>query len=271
MIIKKRTHRPDRRANPFIGLLLFLVSMVLLLITGPLGFIYGLFYSLFKKGFRGAGEYLLKIAVSIDQLGNVLMQHLLNALWIKKQGYPFGNRDETISSALGRNRQLGTLTFFGRAIDGFLDSIDPNHSLNSIDYYVEPSEAINDYVNWIVIRENRVLFLNTEGAGKPVLPGGERKEGEADAVVLREYIEGQLGIHPEIPAMEYLGVFEKRAGGENAMHFLRSWVYTGSFQGQPVSQLPGVAITWLSWGDRRLVSETYRLVLDFLKGRELLS
>lgn len=108
------------------------------MITGPLGLAYGFFYTLFTKGFRGIGEYFLKIAISIDQLGNVLMQHLLNFLWIKKGSYKFGNRDETISSALGRNKERNTLTGFGKFIDAILNLIDSDHSLNSIDYYIEP-------------------------------------------------------------------------------------------------------------------------------------
>ncbi|WP_367177058.1 hypothetical protein [uncultured Eudoraea sp.] len=105
------------------------MSLILLFLTGPIGFLYGILHSLFTKGFRGVGEYLLKIAVSVDQLGNVLMQHLLNALWITKEGYKFGNRDETISSALGRNKVLGTLNHFGNGIDKILDIIDPSYAL----------------------------------------------------------------------------------------------------------------------------------------------
>ncbi|NND15420.1 MAG: hypothetical protein HKN89_03765 [Eudoraea sp.] len=138
MILRKQSQQAAKKVNPFIGLLLFLISLLLLVITGPLGFIYGFFHGLFTRGFNGIGEYLLKIAISIDQIGNVLMQHLLNMLWVKKGGYLFGNRDETISSALGKNKAQGTLTGLGKMIDSILDFIDPNHSLNSIDYYVEP-------------------------------------------------------------------------------------------------------------------------------------
>ncbi len=139
MILKHQDCKRDKRVNPLIGILLFLISIVLFVFTGPLGLIFGLLQQLFTKGLRGIGEYALQMAISIDQLGNVLMQHLFNWLWITKNGYKFGNRDETISSALGKNKQLGTLTGFGRLIDGLLDIIDPNHSLNSIDYYIEPT------------------------------------------------------------------------------------------------------------------------------------
>ncbi|NND78811.1 MAG: hypothetical protein HKP42_08470 [Maribacter sp.] len=138
MIHKKQGSKSDKKVKPFIGLLLFFISIVLMIFTGPLGLIYGFFHSLFTKGFTGMGEFLLKIAISVDQLGNVIMQHLLNLLWVKKGGYLFGNRDETISSALGKNKQMNTLTGFGKLIDNILDIIDANHSLNSIDYYIQP-------------------------------------------------------------------------------------------------------------------------------------
>ena len=138
MVYKEIDSEKTKKTNPLIGLLLFLISLILLFTTGILGFVFGFFQQLFTKGLRGVGEYTLKIAISIDQLGNVVLQHLLNLLWIKKEGYKFGNRDETISSVLGKNKQLNMLTGFGKGIDKALDFIDPNHSLNSIDYFIEP-------------------------------------------------------------------------------------------------------------------------------------
>jgi len=140
MILNKQINQSSKKVNPFIGLLLFTISLILIVITGPLGFIYGILHTFFQKGFSGTGAFFLKIAISVDQLGNVIMQHLLNLLWVQKGGYLFGNRDETISSALGKNKENDTLTIFGKTIDKILDIIDKNHSLDSIDYYVEPGE-----------------------------------------------------------------------------------------------------------------------------------
>ena len=109
----------------------------MLVTTAPLDFIYGIFHNLFTRAFTGLGEYLLEIAISIDQLGNVVMQHLFNKLWISKAGYKFGNGDETISSFIGKNLKAGTLSRFGKLISQILDTIDTNHSLNSIDYDVK--------------------------------------------------------------------------------------------------------------------------------------
>ncbi len=105
-----------------------------------MGLIYGFFYKLFTKSISGIGELCLKISISIDQLGNVAMQNLLNAIIIVKGGYKFGNQDETISSVLGKNVEKNTLSKFGELINSMLDFIETGHSLNSIDYYVEPIE-----------------------------------------------------------------------------------------------------------------------------------
>ena len=135
MIIDKETHK---KSNPFVGVLLFFISIVLFIVTVPIGLLYGFLHQLFTKFIVGVGDYCMQMAISIDQLGNVSMQHLLNTLWITKKGYKFGNRDETISSVIGKNLQAKTLTGFGKFINSVLDFIDPNHSLNSIDYYVQP-------------------------------------------------------------------------------------------------------------------------------------
>jgi len=129
-----------KKANPFIGILLLLISIILFSLTIPLGLIYGFFYKLFTKSIKGIGDFSLKISISLDQLGNVLMQHLLNKIMILKGGYKFGNRDETISSVLGKNIEMNTLSKFGKGLNSILDAIDMGHSLNSIDYYIEPLE-----------------------------------------------------------------------------------------------------------------------------------
>lgn len=140
-------NRQKREVSPWIGIVLFLVSIILSVITIPFGFVYGIIHSLFKGFIKGIGEYCIELATIIDQQGNVIMQHLLNLLWIKGENkYAFGDRDETISSALGKNQDRNTLTAFGKAIVWLLDKIDPNHSLNSIEYYVQ--------------RENRILDEN---------------------------------------------------------------------------------------------------------------
>lgn len=129
---------PPKQTNPFLGMLLLFISIILFLITIPIGFLYGLIYTFFTKSIRGIGDFSLKISISLDQMGNVIMQHLLNEIMILKGGYKFGNRDETISSVLGKNLETQTLSKLGNALNSLLDYLEAGHSLNSIDYYIEP-------------------------------------------------------------------------------------------------------------------------------------
>lgn len=265
MIKKKSVYRADKKVNPFIGLLLFLISIILLAVTGPLGFIYGLFHNLFTRGFKGIGEYFLKVAISIDQLGNVIMQDCLNILWVKKGRYNFGNRDETISSALGRNKKLGTLTIFGNDIDKLLDTIDPDHSLNSIDYYIEPTDQFIDKLAWVHIVDGRILMTRTAGREKYYLPGGIRGVGESDTQTLLREIEKGLGVELNIASLFFIGIFEAQAEGKMPSVLVRMTCYTASYQGklQPNSEV--AEMVFLNYKDRHMVSEAGMLLFDFLE------
>jgi len=270
MIFKKVVYRPDKKANPLIGLLLFLISIVLFLVTGPFGFLYGVLHGLFTKGAKGVGEYLLKIAISIDQLGNVLMQHLLNVLWVKKDGYKFGNRDETISSALGRNNQLGTLTGFGKVIDKILDLIDPNHSLNSIDYYIEPSDQIVDQLAWVQIVAGQILCYRMTGTEKYVIPYTKSVAGASDAQTLFREMKIGLGVELLLPTLKFIGVFEAQTDAHTPGILTRMSCYSASYQGKLQPIPPVEALVWLNHSDRDLVSEVDKLIFDFLKDKGIL-
>ncbi|TFG75993.1 MAG: NUDIX hydrolase, partial [Flavobacteriales bacterium] len=265
MILKKQIFQSDKKASPFIGLLLFLISIVLLLLTGPFGFIYGLFHSLFTKGIKGLGEYLLQIAISIDQLGNVLMQHLLNVLWIKKEGYKFGNRDETISSALGRNKNLGTLTLMGRTIDRILDVIDANHSLNSVDYYVEPSHQIIDLLAWILVVDGKLLMLYNANEGRHEFPGGPRVPKSSDFETLSEHLKTKLNLSLQHPSFQFMGVFEANNDRLPKGKLVRISCYTSDYKGIPIAQSAGEEMIWLDYDGKHKVLATEQLIFDSLK------
>lgn len=104
----------------------FLVAILLSIVLFPIGFLFSMFYP--KRG-----RYMFKIALGIDQLGNVVCARLFNFFLITQEGYQFGNEDETISSVLGKNRKTNTLTLFGMMLDWLLDIIEKDHSIRSIE------------------------------------------------------------------------------------------------------------------------------------------
>jgi 8-oxo-dGTP pyrophosphatase MutT (NUDIX family) len=260
---RKQFQKPKKQPG-ILGFLLFVISILLFTITGPLGFLYGLLYSLFKSGIGGMGRYLFQMAVSIDQLGNVMMQHLLNALWIKKGGYPFGNRDETISSALGRNKQDKTLTPFGKGIDAILDRIDPNHSLNSIDYHIEPSPRIIEAVCWLFIKDNRVLCTRSFNHKAYLIPGGKRKAEESEHQALLREIEEELGIQLQTDSLSHVGIFEGPADDQPEGVRVRLSCYEGLHRGTPAPKAEIEEMVWIRYEDKRMLATTDQLILDLL-------
>ena len=105
--------------------LLVIVACVLFIIFAPIGWFVALF-------FKGRKDYFWRVALSIDQTGNVVCGNLFDLTLRKKDGYAFGEVDRTISYALGRNKIMNTLTKTGKALDKLLDIIDKEHTLNAV-------------------------------------------------------------------------------------------------------------------------------------------
>ena len=85
------------------------------------------------SGIDNMSDYFRSVAISVDQNGNVICGPLFNLMLINKNGYKFGNPDETISSVLGKNQVLNTLTFIGRGLNSLLSLIEKDHSIKSIE------------------------------------------------------------------------------------------------------------------------------------------
>lgn len=122
------------------GTALAIVSVVLAALLFPFGLLITFFINLYKRrwsfSFKRLDSQFLSIATSIDASGNVVCKDLFNLILIKKGGYEFGKRKETISSVLGKNQRDDTLTNTGKVVAFILDKIDPNHCLKSIDILV---------------------------------------------------------------------------------------------------------------------------------------
>lgn len=112
----------------YISLILFIVAIIAVPVISVIGIIASLV--IYPKGFF---NHLLQVSLSLDQTGNAACAKLFNLIMIKDSGYKFGNIDETASSAFGKNQSRGTLAGFGLIINKFLNWLDPNHSIDSIE------------------------------------------------------------------------------------------------------------------------------------------
>lgn len=113
-----------------VGFIMYIVAWILYLIL----FVVNIPFSIYKaKGLTSINNYFGKVATGVDALGNATFGELFNAFFITKGGYYFGKRKETISSAMGKNKEKGTLTWLGKALDRLLSFIDKDHCLKNID------------------------------------------------------------------------------------------------------------------------------------------
>ena len=112
------------------GFILLIIALCLSVVLLPIAFAFQIITAIFK----GIDKYLFRIAKSIDQLGNVVCEHLFNVTLIKKNGYKFGNEDVTISHVLGMNEKTNTLSFAGKLLAWLLNTIDKDHNQKAIEY-----------------------------------------------------------------------------------------------------------------------------------------
>lgn len=108
-------------------MILYLVAYILLL---PLTFINYIVVLIVSKD--NAKNYFRSTAVNIDKFGNREFRTLWNCTLCIKNGYRFGNQEETISSVLGKNERDETLTKTGKILVFILNVIDKDHCRKSI-------------------------------------------------------------------------------------------------------------------------------------------
>lgn len=126
------------------SLVLFLIASVLSIVLLPLGIIWTvgeiivrIFSSSEKKSALAKSIWFLtatlhSLALGLDQIGNAVCRDMFNRLLIKENGYKFGKVQETISSVLGKNQMLDTLSLWGRILVSILELFEGDHCLKSI-------------------------------------------------------------------------------------------------------------------------------------------
>lgn len=116
------------------GFLLYIISLLLGLMITPALIVLNVLFYILTLNFKGLDNYFFRMAVSKDQQGGTSGNKVFDFLLLKKHSkHKFGNPDETISSVLGKNQQLGTLAFLGRGLNNILQWLDKNHSVKSIE------------------------------------------------------------------------------------------------------------------------------------------
>jgi len=111
---------------------LLVTAIVLLFWLLPIVFLYMLLKYVITGNLRMLTIWSKRVAMSLDVFANVHASEIFNDILIKRGGYKFGNKQETISSVMGKNQRDGTLTIIGKGLRIILDVIEYGHCILSI-------------------------------------------------------------------------------------------------------------------------------------------
>lgn len=116
------------------NLLLIFIALILLVVFLLPSLFCTIIYAGRLQSWEVVKSWLWSIAYALDQLGNVIVQHLFNVWMITPESsHHFGNPDETVSSVMGKNERAGTLSPSGKLLVSILHWLDPNHSIDAIE------------------------------------------------------------------------------------------------------------------------------------------
>jgi len=111
-----------------INIILYIVSKIFFLILMIPNIIHSIIDIIrYDNSKKRAEYYFLNSAVSIDIMCNSVFSPFLNAYFLQRGGYYFGNSGETVSSALGKNESLGKLTWIGKGLVYLLNLLQKDH------------------------------------------------------------------------------------------------------------------------------------------------
>ena len=126
------------------GLLLFIVSIILTAALTMISFVVTPIYYVitfkWRSGIKQLDRWLLNLALSVDQFGNVSCSTTLQILLTKKGAHSFGNEDDTVSYCLGRAFYQDKLTPLGKIIVKILNTLDTDHVLKAVAAKVEADQ-----------------------------------------------------------------------------------------------------------------------------------
>jgi hypothetical protein len=121
------------------GFILSIIAYLLFIPLAVVNFVFVIIKFTKSRGFfKVVDKYWYLSALDLDRFGNHHFRTFFNMSCKAKLGYQFGDINETISSALGKNQIDNTLTWFGWLLVYILWIIDVKywwkggHCLNSI-------------------------------------------------------------------------------------------------------------------------------------------
>lgn len=110
-----------------ISYILFLIARTAVILASPFGLIYTTIRRVIKGKANTLGSYYLDMGYVYDVFINLCYGDFLNDIFGKWDAYPYGNKKETLSEVLGKNKELGTLKKAEAWVARQLNKLDKDH------------------------------------------------------------------------------------------------------------------------------------------------
>ena len=127
-----------------------------------------------------------------------------------------------------------------------------------------------DKIAWIEIQDRLVLSTLSKGKTNYYFPGGKREPGESDSQALIREIREELSVDLEEESLRFFGIFQAQADSHPEGVEVKMQCYTGNYSGilKPDSEI--AEMVWLLYSDREKVSPVDKIILDYLKEKDLI-
>lgn len=132
---------------------------------------------------------------------------------------------------------------------------------------------MNEYIDklgYILISDKKVLAVRSRGSDAWLTPGGKRDAGESDEEALTREVKEELSVDLIPDTIKYIKSFTAQAYGKAEGVMVRIKCYSGDFTGEikPSSEIEETG--WLASKDGGKTSVTGKMILEFLKNKDLI-
>lgn len=127
-----------------------------------------------------------------------------------------------------------------------------------------------DKLAWIYIKDRKVLSTRSKNKDTYYIPGGKRDGNESDQEALIREIKEELSVDIIPETIEYFETFEAQAHGKPEGTIVRMTCYNCDFKGELKADNEIDEIVWLSYKGKEESSMVDKIILDWLKKKNLI-
>lgn len=126
-----------------------------------------------------------------------------------------------------------------------------------------------DKLALLVIEDDRLLAVRSQGKTLFYAPGGKREPGETDATALIREIDEELAVALQADSLRHAVTISEQADGKPAGVQVRLTCYTGQYTGTPTPAAEIAELRWVGLADRDVCSPALLRVMAWLQQQHL--